>query len=170
MHVISTVTDPVVSVVVCVGRVTWCACWARLATRTLRTRCCCSSTTCRTTSSPTPCSSVCPSCPGSSRRRYGLLPSVHQFRNSRDNRTVCTGNLTNTTLVFRCLKWSKVFSLSSDDNFAFQDEKRRVDLRHVDICSVDPPGCTDIDDALHCKSLPNGNFEVGFGMYQSGTK
>lgn len=26
---------------------------------------------------------------------------------------------------------------------------------------MDPPGCTDIDDALHCRSLPNGNFDVG---------
>lgn len=31
----------------------------------------------------------------------------------------------------------------------------------MDICSVDPPGCTDIDDALHCRLLPNGNYEVG---------
>lgn len=38
---------------------------------------------------------------------------------------------------------------------------QRVDLRHLDICSVDPPGCTDIDDALHCRSLENGNLEVG---------
>ena len=42
-----------------------------------------------------------------------------------------------------------------------QDVARREDLRHVDICSVDPPGCTDIDDALHCKLLDNGNYEVG---------
>ncbi|CAL1543487.1 unnamed protein product [Lymnaea stagnalis] len=41
------------------------------------------------------------------------------------------------------------------------DLKRRRDLRHLDICSVDPPGCTDIDDALHCRPLKNGNFEVG---------
>ncbi|EEB10710.1 Exosome complex exonuclease RRP44, putative [Pediculus humanus corporis] len=41
------------------------------------------------------------------------------------------------------------------------DLKNRVDLRHLDICSVDPPGCTDIDDALHCRKLDNGNFEVG---------
>lgn len=41
-----------------------------------------------------------------------------------------------------------------------QDVQSRVDLRHVDICSVDPPGCTDIDDALHCKELENGNYEV----------
>jgi len=34
-------------------------------------------------------------------------------------------------------------------------------LRNLDICSVDPPGCTDIDDALHCRSLSNGNFNVG---------
>ena len=33
-------------------------------------------------------------------------------------------------------------------------------MREENICSVDPPGCTDIDDALHAKDLPNGNFEV----------
>lgn len=42
-----------------------------------------------------------------------------------------------------------------------QDEKQRVNLRDVPICSVDPPGCTDIDDALHARHLPNGNIEVG---------
>lgn len=38
---------------------------------------------------------------------------------------------------------------------------KRVDLRHLAICSVDPPGCTDIDDALHCRRLENGLLEVG---------
>ncbi|KAI9221724.1 hypothetical protein BC828DRAFT_380287 [Blastocladiella britannica] len=38
---------------------------------------------------------------------------------------------------------------------------RRRDLRHLPVCSIDPPGCTDIDDALHVRKLPNGNFEVG---------
>jgi len=42
-----------------------------------------------------------------------------------------------------------------------KDRMERVDCRHLDICSVDPPGCTDIDDALHAKELPNGNYEVG---------
>ena len=37
----------------------------------------------------------------------------------------------------------------------------RKDLRHIPICSVDPPGCTDIDDALHYRELDNGNCEVG---------
>lgn len=41
------------------------------------------------------------------------------------------------------------------------DLARRVDLRDLCICSVDPPGCTDIDDALHCRRLPNGRLEVG---------
>ncbi|KAG5262197.1 hypothetical protein AALO_G00293290 [Alosa alosa] len=41
------------------------------------------------------------------------------------------------------------------------DMKNRVDLRHLCVCSVDPPGCTDIDDALHCRDLENGNLEVG---------
>lgn len=34
-------------------------------------------------------------------------------------------------------------------------------MRKLSICSVDPPGCTDIDDALHSRLLPNGNIEVG---------
>ena len=38
--------------------------------------------------------------------------------------------------------------------------KNREDLRHLCVCSVDPPGCTDIDDALHCRELENGNLEV----------
>ena len=37
-----------------------------------------------------------------------------------------------------------------------EDIDARVDLRHLSICSVDPPGCTDIDDALHCIELSNG--------------
>ncbi|XP_033115744.1 exosome complex exonuclease RRP44-like [Anneissia japonica] len=42
-----------------------------------------------------------------------------------------------------------------------EDYESREDLRHLDICSVDPPGCTDIDDALHCRKLDNGLLEVG---------
>jgi exosome complex exonuclease DIS3/RRP44 len=39
--------------------------------------------------------------------------------------------------------------------------KDREDLRGLLICSIDPIGCQDIDDALHCRPLPNGNTEVG---------
>jgi exosome complex exonuclease DIS3/RRP44 len=42
-----------------------------------------------------------------------------------------------------------------------QGWKDRKDLRELLICSIDPPGCQDIDDALHARQLPNGNFEVG---------
>lgn len=38
---------------------------------------------------------------------------------------------------------------------------KRIDLRHLIVFSVDPPGCTDIDDALHVRKLPNGNYEIG---------
>jgi exosome complex exonuclease DIS3/RRP44 len=37
----------------------------------------------------------------------------------------------------------------------------RLDLRSIPVCSIDPPGCKDIDDALSCEVLPNGNFRVG---------
>lgn len=39
--------------------------------------------------------------------------------------------------------------------------KGRRDLRDLIVCSIDPPGCVDIDDALHARRLPNGNYEVG---------
>ncbi|KAL9089591.1 MAG: hypothetical protein Q9165_005623 [Trypethelium subeluteriae] len=39
--------------------------------------------------------------------------------------------------------------------------RSRRDLRDLLVCSIDPPGCVDIDDALHARKLPNGNFEVG---------
>ena len=38
---------------------------------------------------------------------------------------------------------------------------KRKDLRDKLVCSIDPPGCVDIDDALHAQQLPNGNYEVG---------
>jgi len=44
------------------------------------------------------------------------------------------------------------------DDPGWQDRK---DLRDLFICSIDPPGCQDIDDALHARPLPNGNYEVG---------
>ena len=40
-------------------------------------------------------------------------------------------------------------------------QEQRQDFRDLNICSIDPPGCTDIDDALHCRPLPNCNFEAG---------
>ncbi|KIP12193.1 hypothetical protein PHLGIDRAFT_98579 [Phlebiopsis gigantea 11061_1 CR5-6] len=46
----------------------------------------------------------------------------------------------------------------SDTNPEWRD---REDLRDLLICSIDPPGCQDIDDALHARPLPNGNIEAG---------
>lgn len=42
-----------------------------------------------------------------------------------------------------------------------EDMEGREDLRGLCVCSVDPPGCKDIDDAVSCEPLPNGNFSVG---------
>lgn len=39
--------------------------------------------------------------------------------------------------------------------------KTRLDLRNWTICSVDPPGCTDIDDALHFREIGENEVEVG---------
>lgn len=43
----------------------------------------------------------------------------------------------------------------------------RKDFRHLNVCSIDPPGCTDIDDALHVRPLENGNFEIGVRKFLS---
>jgi exosome complex exonuclease DIS3/RRP44 len=50
-----------------------------------------------------------------------------------------------------------------DIELKVEDEelKKRRDLRDLNVCSIDPPGCKDIDDALHCRTLQNGNYEVG---------
>ncbi|CCJ29669.1 unnamed protein product [Pneumocystis jirovecii] len=52
-------------------------------------------------------------------------------------------------------KW-EISSAMSSNNW-----EKRKDLRHLPICSIDPPGCVDIDDALHVRVLANKNFEVG---------
>ncbi|CAM6111100.1 unnamed protein product [Calypogeia fissa] len=49
------------------------------------------------------------------------------------------------------------WSLSSED---IQNPNRR-DLRSIRVFSVDPPGCKDIDDALHCTLRSDGTYEVG---------
>lgn len=42
------------------------------------------------------------------------------------------------------------------------DESKRKDLRHLLVASIDPEGCTDIDDALHVRKLDNSpNYEIG---------
>ncbi|KAF6762804.1 mitotic control protein dis3 [Ephemerocybe angulata] len=51
-----------------------------------------------------------------------------------------------------------VVPLKSDASPEWRD---RQDLRDLNICSIDPPGCQDIDDALHARLLPNGNIEAG---------
>jgi VacB/RNase II family 3'-5' exoribonuclease len=42
-----------------------------------------------------------------------------------------------------------------------EELRSRLDLRSINVCSVDPPGCTDIDDALHYRELGNNVCEVG---------
>lgn len=50
-----------------------------------------------------------------------------------------------------------------DESWKVTEEhiKSRWDLREWTICSVDPPGCTDIDDALHFRRLNDDEVEIG---------
>ena len=51
--------------------------------------------------------------------------------------------------------------LPPDDYKIGADSSGRLDLRHLPVLSIDPPNCKDIDDALHCMKLPNGNYQIG---------
>ncbi|CAL1272991.1 unnamed protein product, partial [Larinioides sclopetarius] len=42
-----------------------------------------------------------------------------------------------------------------------KDTVHRRNLCHLPIFSIDSRGCREIDDAIHCRQLQNGNFEVG---------
>ncbi|KAK9129204.1 hypothetical protein Sjap_009691 [Stephania japonica] len=84
--------------------------------------------------------------------RFSRYPSGHYvvlIENDIDSRPF-------SAQVLACLP-PLPWSVSSED----LDSSNRQDLRHLRVLSVDPPGCKDIDDALHCTALPNGNFEVG---------
>lgn len=48
-----------------------------------------------------------------------------------------------------------------DYKIDIENSPGREDLRHLPVLSIDPPGCKDIDDALHCIVLSNGNYQVG---------
>ncbi|XP_076802631.1 exosome complex exonuclease RRP44-like [Clavelina lepadiformis] len=52
-------------------------------------------------------------------------------------------------------------------NWAIPEEelRKREDLRGFPICSVDPPGCTDIDDCLHFIDLNDGSGAVEVGVH-----
>eukprot|EP00730_Choanoeca_flexa_P014991 TRINITY_DN6757_c1_g1_i1.p1 TRINITY_DN6757_c1_g1~~TRINITY_DN6757_c1_g1_i1.p1 ORF type:complete len:868 (+),score=207.09 TRINITY_DN6757_c1_g1_i1:101-2704(+) len=52
-----------------------------------------------------------------------------------------------------------------DDQHPFdipeEEYAKRRDLRNHRIFSIDPPTARDLDDALHCTKLANGNYEIG---------
>ena len=56
---------------------------------------------------------------------------------------------------------AKVLACLPPTDYKIEVTPDRADLRHIPVLSIDPPGCKDIDDALHCTVLPNGNYQVG---------
>ena len=51
------------------------------------------------------------------------------------------------------------WSFNESEHLARQPH--REDLRGLRVCSVDPPGCRDIDDALSCRALDGEGLKVG---------
>uniref|UniRef100_S4REE2 DIS3 exosome endoribonuclease and 3'-5' exoribonuclease n=1 Tax=Petromyzon marinus TaxID=7757 RepID=S4REE2_PETMA len=156
--------------------------------RRRRQRCCCWSTTCHTSPSARPYLHACPLPRSASQQRstggaqlaliLSTIWTARHFERSALSGFHCTSGKgipcgdkeTETEVlllehdmphqpfsqaVLACLP-PPTFSITAE-----KDQAGREDLRALSICSVDPPGCTDIDDALHCKPLDNGNTEVG---------
>ena len=92
-------------------------------------------------------------------------PRGHLIRKlgSMSNRETETQSLLTQFQVRTAAFPPKVMACLPTDSWQIPAEERarRQDLRHLRVCSIDPPGCTDIDDALHAFRLPNGNYEVG---------
>lgn len=57
----------------------------------------------------------------------------------------------------------EIIDLLPKTPFVIPDEEysKREDLREACIFTIDPSTARDLDDAVSCKELPNGNFEVG---------
>lgn len=58
---------------------------------------------------------------------------------------------------------ASVLACLPPENYRIDEENSsgREDIRHIPVLSIDPPNCKDIDDALHCIELRNGNYQVG---------
>lgn len=50
---------------------------------------------------------------------------------------------------------------TQDFKIPVEEYSNREDLRKICIFSIDPPTARDLDDAVSCRSLDNGNFEIG---------
>ncbi|KOC68745.1 DIS3-like exonuclease 2 [Habropoda laboriosa] len=50
---------------------------------------------------------------------------------------------------------------NGDYSFTENDTKDREDWRHECVFTIDPDTAVDLDDAVSCKLLQNGNFEIG---------
>merc|ERR1711991_132408 len=46
-----------------------------------------------------------------------------------------------------------------------EERRRRTDLTHLDVCSIDPPGCADIDDALHFREIEEDKSLIEIGVH-----
>ncbi len=59
------------------------------------------------------------------------------------------------------IRWKNINRINLDYYLRDLTEKHRQDFAHLTTISIDPPGCKDIDDALHCRDLTDGCVEFG---------
>jgi ribonuclease R len=67
----------------------------------------------------------------------------------------------NFSLFFTEAQEQDALNAIADTNHPAHEDFHRVDLRGVPTFTIDPPGCSDIDDALSIRKMSNGNWEIG---------
>ncbi|KAA8490392.1 Exosome complex exonuclease RRP44-like A [Porphyridium purpureum] len=99
--------------------------------------------------------------------RFSANPSGHvvqEIGSSGDKNAETEVILIESSVPHRKFSKAALDCLPDGEKWAVSEEHihKRWDLKSKPIASVDPPECTDIDDALHCVSLPDGEgYEVG---------
>ena len=93
-----------------------------------------------------------------------MIRGITRFFNNLFNGCVNQDTETSVLLIEHDVKidpWSEnVLKCLPAPNWSIPEEeiKKRLDLRKLLVLSIDPPGCKDIDDALHCIKLENGTY------------
>jgi exoribonuclease R len=57
--------------------------------------------------------------------------------------------------------WYKIEKKINIKDYLADLTPSRIDLTDINIISIDPPNCTDIDDAIHIKNLEDNYYELG---------
>lgn len=93
--------------------------------------------------------------------RYGIGTIVEKLGESCDLMAENKAILLENNIHFENFSPEALSYMPPTFDLTDDEIKRRLDLRDECIFTIDPLSARDLDDAVHVKPLPNGNFEIG---------